>query len=389
MIIIKQVFMSRIILALFALTISFSVFANNDKKNGTTAYVDAYVEIAISEMKRTGIPASIKLAQAILESNAGRSEMAMMANNHFGIKCGNDWRGTSYYKIDDDKDHRGKLIESCFRVYKDATESFIAHSNFLQNNGRTSRYDFLFDYKTTDYKKWAKGLRKAGYATDPNYPQKLINLIEKYELYRYDSMGSPDFNHNFAESTNQEKPTDKPTTDKPRVSREDRTKDVIASSSSNFKMPRSKFINEAKTISAKGGETLNDISNASGIPLASLVAFNDNQIEPYEVIPAKSTIYLEKKRLSLKGKKKFHQVRDGETMGEIAQKYGIELEALYIRNRIPFGSEVKTGEKVMLKGLLRTGKKPELSKKSKSGVVEKSRFVEETVEYIFSKKNGN
>ncbi len=376
--------MSKILLIFLSLGLGLNIPAN-DSKTGTRAYVDAYVEVAIAEMKRTGIPASIKLAQAILESNSGKSEMAMMANNHFGIKCGNTWEGASYYKIDDDKDHRGKLVESCFRVYKDATESFIAHSNFLQNNGRTSRYDFLFEYKSTDYKKWAKGLRKAGYATDPHYPQKLINLIEKYELHRYDRMGRADRKHLAHESSN-EKDTrpartvaskDKP---EPRIDARPKRKTISY---------RTKVKNESKMMLTKGGETLNDISNASGIPLESLVHFNDKVFTPYEELPGQTNIYLENKRLSYKGKKKFHKVRKGETMAEIAREYAIDLESLYIRNRIPFDSEVQAGEKVQLKGLLRTGQKPKLSKKGKSGLVKKSRFVEETVEYILRPKNGN
>ena len=196
---------SFLILLMATLTLNLNATDNRtDNKTGTRAYVDVFVDIAISEMNRTGIPASIKLAQAILESNSGKSEMAMMANNHFGIKCGNDWRGASYYKIDDDRNKHGKLIESCFRVFKNAETSFIEHSNFLQNRGKASRYDFLFDYDPKDYKKWAKGLKKAGYATDPHYAQKLINLIEKYELHRYDNLGRSDRKHLATPSSNED-----------------------------------------------------------------------------------------------------------------------------------------------------------------------------------------
>lgn len=382
--------MRKIKFVLFALSLTVYAFGNNDNKNGTIAYIDAYVEIAVSEMNRTGIPASIKLAQAILESNAGKSEMALTANNHFGIKCGKQWMGASYYKVDDDKDHRGKLIESCFRVYKDAGESFIAHSNFLQNNGKPSRYSFLFEYKTTDYKKWAKGLRKAGYATDPHYPQKLINLIEKYELYRYDDMGSAHSNHLASKPSDSQKSTNegKLLSEKPSKEKRVKRSDRIASKTNNRKKLRYKYVNDAKMTVAQGGETLNDISNYTGIALASLIAYNDDTYGPYDPIPADMPIFVEKKRLSLKGKQKYHEVTENERMQDIAQHYGIELNALYIRNRIPFGSEVRPGEEIMLKGMIRTGSKPKLIKKNKSGLVEKSRFVEETVEYIFSSKNG-
>ncbi len=150
----------------------------------TPAYIEQYKTIVINEMQRTGIPASIKMAQAILESASGRSTLARQSNNHFGIKCGKEWKGPEVYRHDDDyKD--GLLVRSCFRAYDDPRDSFIAHSNFL-SNPHSKRYGFLFDLDPFDYEAWAHGLKKAGYATDPNYPSKLIHLIEKYELYLLD-----------------------------------------------------------------------------------------------------------------------------------------------------------------------------------------------------------
>ena len=139
-------------------------------------YVNKYAEVAQQEMKSYDIPASITLAQGILESGMGDSRLATQANNHFGIKCHKEWRGKRIYHDDDEKGE-------CFRVYKDPRTSYRDHSLFLT---RRSRYDFLFDYKKNDYKAWAKGLKKAGYATDPKYPNKLISLIERYRLDRYD-----------------------------------------------------------------------------------------------------------------------------------------------------------------------------------------------------------
>ena len=147
-------------------------------------YIEQHKDIAIQEMLRTGVPASIKLAQALLESNAGRSTLALKANNHFGIKCGSKWKGKTHYRKDDDY-KRGKLVKSCFRKYKKTQESFIAHSNFLKDN---KRYASLFQLDRKDYKKWAKGLKKAGYATSKTYAQKLIKLIEEYKLYQYDCL---------------------------------------------------------------------------------------------------------------------------------------------------------------------------------------------------------
>jgi len=140
-------------------------------------YIKFYSSIAMDEMIKFGIPASITLAQGILESGAGKGRLAVQANNHFGIKC-HDWNGKKIYHDDDEE-------QECFRKYDNPEYSYRDHSLFLTNRGR---YSFLFDLKRDDYKQWAKGLKKAGYATDPKYPQKLIDLIERYELYKYDNI---------------------------------------------------------------------------------------------------------------------------------------------------------------------------------------------------------
>ena len=140
-------------------------------------YVKVYSEIAMDEMMQFGIPASITLSQGILESGIGKGRLAVEANNHFGIKC-HDWNGKKIYHDDDEE-------QECFRKYDNPEYSYRDHSLFLSNRGR---YSFLFDLKRDDYKQWAKGLKKAGYATDPKYPQKLIDLIERYELYKYDNI---------------------------------------------------------------------------------------------------------------------------------------------------------------------------------------------------------
>ena len=150
-------------------------------------YVDNYKEIAIREMERAGIPASIKLAQGILESNAGKSYLARKANNHFGMKCGTSWKGRKVYRKDDEFNSNGRLVESCFRGYKTVEASFIAHSEFLRDPRKFERYGHLFELDITDYKGWAKGLKKSGYATSASYHNKLINIIETYRLYQYDT----------------------------------------------------------------------------------------------------------------------------------------------------------------------------------------------------------
>jgi len=150
--------------------------ANPDAKSFTTlSYIEQFKGVAIEEMNRYGIPASITLAQGIIESGSGNSSLAKYANNHFGIKCTSEWKGKAYYKDDDQ-------ANDCFRVYKDARESYKDHSEFLKRK----RYSFLFELDKNDYKNWAYGLKQAGYATNPKYPDLLINVIDKYQLYQYD-----------------------------------------------------------------------------------------------------------------------------------------------------------------------------------------------------------
>ena len=154
--------------------------ANKENPNFTTyttlSYIEAFKAVAIEEMNKYGIPASITLAQGISESGSGNSSLAKYANNHFGIKCTSDWKGKAYYK-DDDKNN------DCFRVYKDARESYRDHSEFLKRK----RYSFLFELDKNDYRNWAIGLKTAGYATNPKYADMLITIIDKYKLYQYDA----------------------------------------------------------------------------------------------------------------------------------------------------------------------------------------------------------
>ena len=174
-------------LLLFFLFSSFFIFSQSKTEN----YIYKYSDAAITEMERYGIPASITLAQGILESGNGESRLAVEGKNHFGIKCHNNWNGETIIEDDDEKGE-------CFRKYSKVSESFRDHSLFLSERGR---YSFLFGYKKLDYKKWAKGLKKAGYATNPNYESLLIDLIERYELYTFDKVVQSDkklyFGHTY------------------------------------------------------------------------------------------------------------------------------------------------------------------------------------------------
>ncbi|MBT8233669.1 MAG: hypothetical protein HKO66_09335 [Saprospiraceae bacterium] len=163
-------------------------FSNGDLDIAAYNYIDNYKELAIIEMHRTGVPASIKLAQALHESHFGKSDLAKQAKNHFGIKCKSYWKGYTYYHKDDDLDPQGNLINSCFRSYESVFDSYIDHSNFLS---QTAHYLHLFNISKTDYKAWAHGLQNAGYATDPNYAKKLIKFIEKYNLSKLDNAADP------------------------------------------------------------------------------------------------------------------------------------------------------------------------------------------------------
>lgn len=178
----------RKIILLVVLSLILSSFAAPDSgKSPQQRYVDKYSELAVEEMYRSGVPASITLAQGLLESRYGLSELAVKGNNHFGIKCHNNWQGGKVYHDDDRKGE-------CFRKYGSPEESFRDHSDFLRYR---DRYKFLFDLEVNDYKGWAHGLKKAGYATDPAYPAKLIKLIEDYKLYRYDVAPSDYGNFDF------------------------------------------------------------------------------------------------------------------------------------------------------------------------------------------------
>lgn len=155
----------------------------SNEDHAAYSYIEQYSELAVVEMHRSGIPASITLAQGLLESSNGQSDLATNANNHFGIKCKSYWRGMTYYHKDDDKNAKGQLINSCFRAYDNAIDSYVDHTNFLKES---DRYSILFSFSTTDYISWAHGLKSCGYATDPNYATKVIARIEQFQLDRYD-----------------------------------------------------------------------------------------------------------------------------------------------------------------------------------------------------------
>jgi LysM repeat protein len=278
-------------------------------------YVEKYKDIAVREMERAGIPASIKLAQGLLESNAGKSPLARHANNHFGIKCGNDWKGKTYKQEDDEYDANGKLVKSCFRVYKSDEASFVAHSEFLRDPLKTNRYGFLFLIDPTDYKRWAHGLKRAGYATSATYPEKLISLIERYELYKYDRVSTIDF--------------------------ETPAEEVMVGILS---------VNDVRYVISDSSETLADIARRTDVSLRSLLHYNEHIVDEGKAIPSGTKVFLQPKRKSYRGRQTWHYVKAGENMRDISMNYALNLVKLYKRNRMTLGSEPAVNERVKLRG---------------------------------------
>ena len=253
-------------------------------------------------MKRYHIPASITLAQGLLESGAGRSELARKSNNHFGIKCGRSWDGRTV-RADDDAPNE------CFRAYRHAKDSYRDHSKFLRTG---ARYAFLFRLKITDYKGWARGLKKAGYATDPRYADRLINIIELYDLDRYDSKKELEW-------------------------------------AEEFPNPHQPYLaNDMVYIIARRGDTFKSLSDELGISKKQLRTYNELP-KDYEFAGGE-IVYLEKKRRRATKEYIVYVVRQGDSMYSISQKFGIRLKTLYKLNKMePDAPAPKVGDILRLR----------------------------------------
>lgn len=265
-------------------------------------YIEKWKNVAIREMHLYGIPASITLAQGILESGDGRSDLARESNNHFGIKCHSDWKGERVYH-DDDEDNE------CFRKYDNAEQSFRDHSLFLKER---SRYAALFTLDPFDYKGWAKGLKDAGYATDRHYPDRLITIIEDYQLDQYDKM------------------------------RYDPDADKLVSDGHVVMIHASGL----EYIVVHAGDNWNRLSIEVDVTIDKLVDYNDLTWD--SKLEEGMIIFLERK--NRKGYDDTHRVGDGETMHSISQKYGMRLMQLYKRNNMMPGEEPRVGETLVLRG---------------------------------------
>lgn len=260
------------------------------------AYIEQFYPIAVRQQQKHGIPASIILAQALLESGAGRGRLAVQANNHFGIKC-HGWTGATILHDDDERNE-------CFRKYRHAIESFEDHSEFLRTR---PRYASLFLLETTDYVGWAHGLRAAGYATDPAYATKLISLIERFELYKFDRM------------TLQQLPTQQ------------------QGSVQNVEVPFVRTFFKSNNISiivAEPGDTWSGLARELRIREERLRSFNE--VDEQNQLTAGSIVYLSRKKRRANRANQIHVVRAGESMYSVSQIYGIQVRSLYELNNMTF-----------------------------------------------------
>lgn len=327
-------------LIIFLLFLNNSLFAQTNPDQ--LAYIKNYHEVAISEMLRSGIPASIKLAQGLLESDAGRSVLARRANNHFGIKCGQNWNGKEVFREDDDFDDKGQLIKSCFRGYRNANASYVAHSEFLRDPAKAFRYGFLFRLDPKDYKRWAEGLRRAGYATNPNYPKLLISLIERYNLQQYDQVTSLDDQIPTPVSPGP-RPTN-PTT--PAV-----PGDEVTQVPDGF-FPEGIF-NENDVTYFISGEALSieDVARRVDVNVRRLLEYNESLESGTQQLLPGQRVFLQKKRNSYRGKASYHTVLATDDLQKISDRYAIRMDKLLKRNRLVSASQrVAPGEKIKLRG---------------------------------------
>ena len=303
-------------------------------------YIETYKDIAMREMREHKIPASITLAQGILESGAGNSALARDARNHFGIKCHKGWSGKTYIMDDDEKNE-------CFRKYKNAEESFVDHSLFL--TGR-SRYAALFDLDIMDYEGWAKGLKAAGYATNPKYAQLLIDRIKLYELYKYDQIVMGLLTEEEAEAQmladGTEALLEQDDLLELAYSPKDRTVFELVDMTED-----KRFIyenNKVRFVFAKEGETPEGLAKEFGIKLKKFCQFNCIKHPDAVVFHSGDVVYLESLR-NRNWKAKRHVVEQGETVRDVALRFAVKPAKILKKNKLPERARLKVGQKLRLR----------------------------------------
>jgi LysM repeat protein len=329
-------------------------------------YIATYKELAVSEMKRSGVPASITLAQGMIESDYGRSKLAREANNHFGIKCHRDWNGPTIRHHDDKRNE-------CFRKYRKPEESFADHSEFLRSG---SRYSFLFSLDQTDYKGWARGLKKAGYATNPDYANMLIRKIEEHNLQYFDRM---DYSagKNVAVANNDKVTVINKNRTAPEKIREVAAVEAVAAEDVNSVSTKEERLkssdsagvllpgvplqenieltlpvrimekNRLQYIVVKDGDTKESIEKEFNLLKWELAKYND--LNPDFIPVPGQLLFLQPKRDKASADNYFYFTVEGDTMYGISQKFGIKLRKLYEMNRMADGEEPAVNEKIWLR----------------------------------------
>ena len=294
-----------LLLAILAFIACNSINAQERTLNDSEKYLLKYSAIAVEQMEKYGIPASITLAQGLLESGAGKSKLATEANNHFGIKADSRWSGETCSSFDNGNWHK-------FRVYKNAEKSYEDHSLFLTGN---QRYSALFKLKRADYKGWAKGLKDAYYAEDREYDKKLISIIERYELYKYDSN---------SKSANKRKDT-----------KTNERREILKS-------------NGLLYVIARDGDTFKSLSKELGVSKRKIRKYNDLYKE--YTFKEGDIVYLQKKRSKATKGYSFHTTKKGESLYKISQIYGIKIKSLYKLNpQYESYTTLKVGDVVRLR----------------------------------------
>jgi LysM repeat protein len=305
---------------LLLVALCFTTATASAQRISATEYIALYKDLAIREMKRMGVPAAITLAQGLLETESGNSDLLKKSNNHFGIKCKNTWSGNG---VSHDDDAAGE----CFRTYKNAEESYRDHSNFLRGN---DRYSPLFSLNPADYKAWAHGLKKAGYATNPKYPDILIKHIEQYNLQQYSLAAAEDV----------------PKFEKNKY--EDDKEDPAALNDLDNAAPtiegKPATRNGIKYLYATKGTSLLAIATSNDIQLGKLLEYNDRVLDG--ILDKDQCIFLQKK--PKKGATEFCIVKNGETLYDIAQNNAVQLSSLAVYNNITEGTYLAAGTKIYL-----------------------------------------
>lgn len=301
---------------LLVLTIS---LASQNKSQAYLNYIANYSQLAVIQQKEYGIPASITLAQGLLESGAGQSTFSRNSNNHFGIKC-HEWTGDRVFQDDDEKGE-------CFRKYNNVLDSYNDHSLFLKNK---PRYSFLFDYSPTNYEAWAHGLKKAGYATDPSYSYKLISIIENYELHKYDLQKEPKgwahVENNKDKNLNQYRPIGN------------------ISAEGNHIIYKN---NHVRFVVSEQGDTFGSIADELGIREKKIREYNE--VESNYQLKAGMQVYIQRKKTKAIKGVDLHVIKSGETMYSISQNYAIRIKKLYDLNLMSYTESARIGRVLKLR----------------------------------------